>query len=100
MKIDKIIILTHNLILKTSLKTTFRIGKGGPNNTIACTSFALLLWLIVKSFHLFLVLPSYTSINIVVCYKHWGYQQIWSMLQALLFWCGDTSKLLEEDNDM
>jgi hypothetical protein len=26
--------------------------------------------------------------------KHWGYQQIWRTLQPLLFWQGDTAKLL------
>jgi len=26
--------------------------------------------------------------------KHWGYTQIWSMLQPLLFWQGDTANLL------
>jgi len=26
--------------------------------------------------------------------KHWGYTQIWSMLQPLLFWQGDTASLL------
>ena len=31
--------------------------------------------------------------------KHWGYQQIWPMLQALLFWQGDTMDLFEK-NDM
>ena len=28
--------------------------------------------------------------------KHWGYQQIWSLLQALLFWPDDTTKLLDD----
>ena len=28
--------------------------------------------------------------------KHWGYSQIWSMLQTLLFWQGDTTLLLKE----
>ena len=26
--------------------------------------------------------------------KHWGYSQVWPMLQAILFWAGDTSVLL------
>ena len=26
--------------------------------------------------------------------KHWGYQQIWPMLQATMFWMGDTAHLL------
>jgi hypothetical protein len=26
--------------------------------------------------------------------KHWGYQQVWPMLQAIMFWQGDTHKLL------
>ena len=26
--------------------------------------------------------------------KHWGYSQVWPMLQAILFWVGDTSLLL------
>ena len=26
--------------------------------------------------------------------KHWGYSQIWSTLQPILFWMGDTAKLL------
>lgn len=26
--------------------------------------------------------------------KHWGYQQVWPMLQALMFWKGDTKDLL------
>lgn len=30
--------------------------------------------------------------------KHWAYTNIWSMLQALLFFPGDTSSLIEEDN--
>ena len=25
-----------------------------------------------------------------ICSKHWGYQQVWKMLKALLFWEGDT----------
>ena len=29
--------------------------------------------------------------------KHWSYPQIWPMLQPLLFWSGDTRKLLEAD---
>ena len=29
--------------------------------------------------------------------KHWGYAQIWPMLRTVLFWSGDTSKLLLED---
>ena len=28
--------------------------------------------------------------------KHWGYQQIWPMLQALLFWQGDTMELYDD----
>ena len=28
--------------------------------------------------------------------KHWGYQQVWPMLQALLFWQGDTMELYEK----
>ncbi len=30
--------------------------------------------------------------------KHWGYQQTWTQLQALLFWQGDTTDLFKEDN--
>ena len=30
--------------------------------------------------------------------KHWGYQQTWPQLQALLFWQGDTTDLLTEEN--
>jgi hypothetical protein len=29
--------------------------------------------------------------------KHWGYQQTWAQLQALLFWQGDTTDLLKEE---
>jgi hypothetical protein len=29
--------------------------------------------------------------------KHWGYQQTWTQLQALLFWEGDTSDLLKNE---
>ena len=28
--------------------------------------------------------------------KHWGYPQVWPMLQALMFWEGDTKGLLED----
>ena len=28
--------------------------------------------------------------------KHWGYTQIWPMLQTLLFWKGDMMHLLDE----
>ena len=31
--------------------------------------------------------------------KHWGYQQTWPQLQALLFWKGDTADLLVEENN-
>ena len=31
--------------------------------------------------------------------KHWGYQQIWSTLQPLLFWHGDTGDLLDQEYD-
>lgn len=30
--------------------------------------------------------------------KHWAYTNIWPMLQALLFFPGDTSSLIEDDN--
>ena len=29
-----------------------------------------------------------------ICSKHWGYQQIWKMLKALLFWEGDTMDII------
>ena len=29
--------------------------------------------------------------------KHWGYTQIWSMLQPLLFWQGDTANLIKDE---
>ena len=29
--------------------------------------------------------------------KHWGYQQVWPMLQALLFWKGDTKELIPSE---
>ena len=29
--------------------------------------------------------------------KHWGYQAVWPMLHACLFWEGDTGKLLERE---
>ena len=29
--------------------------------------------------------------------KHWGYQQVWQLLQPLLFWEGDTADLFDED---
>ena len=29
--------------------------------------------------------------------KHWGYSQVWPILRAVLFWQGDTSKLLDEE---
>jgi hypothetical protein len=29
--------------------------------------------------------------------KHWGYQQTWAQLQALLFWQGDTTELLTRE---
>ena len=35
--------------------------------------------------------------------KNWGYQQVWSNLQPLLFWAGDTLKTLmkkSQDKDM
>ncbi len=32
--------------------------------------------------------------------KHWGYQQVWPMLQPLMFWCGDTMDLVEEEDLM
>ena len=25
--------------------------------------------------------------------KHWGYQQVWTMLNPILFFCGDTAEL-------
>ena len=28
--------------------------------------------------------------------KHWGYSQVWPILQAILFWRGDTGDLLTE----
>ena len=30
--------------------------------------------------------------------KHWGYQQVWPVLQPVLFWRGDTGKLIAMDN--
>ena len=30
--------------------------------------------------------------------KHWGYQQVWPVLQPILFWRGDTGKLIAMDN--
>ena len=29
--------------------------------------------------------------------KHWGYQQVWTMMQPILFWKGDTIDLIRED---
>ena len=29
--------------------------------------------------------------------KHWGYSQVWPILRAILFWRGDTSELLNEE---
>jgi hypothetical protein len=29
--------------------------------------------------------------------KQWGYQQMWTQLQALLFWQGDNTDLLKEE---
>ena len=31
--------------------------------------------------------------------KHWGYQQVWELLQPLLFWQGDTMDLLHKDGE-
>ena len=31
--------------------------------------------------------------------KHWGYQQVWPNLQAILFWRGDTAMLLLDKDD-
>ena len=31
--------------------------------------------------------------------KHWGYSQVWPMLQALLFWKGDTADLLQSNGE-
>jgi hypothetical protein len=31
--------------------------------------------------------------------KHWGYQQVWKLLKALLFYSGDTGDLIETDED-
>ena len=31
--------------------------------------------------------------------KHWGYSQIWSQLQAILFWRGNTGDLLPKSSD-
>ena len=28
--------------------------------------------------------------------KHWGYQQVWSVLKPLLFWQGDTMDLIDD----
>ena len=30
--------------------------------------------------------------------KHWGYSQVWPILNAVLFWSGDTADLLEKEN--
>ena len=29
--------------------------------------------------------------------KHWGYSQVWTMLQPLLFWTGDTNDLIKKE---
>ena len=29
--------------------------------------------------------------------KHWGYQQVWSLLQPILFWEGDTAKIVNKE---
>ena len=31
--------------------------------------------------------------------KHWGYQQVWSMLRPLLFWSGDTLNCIDYDRN-
>ena len=31
--------------------------------------------------------------------KHWGYSQVWTMLQPLLFWTGDTADLIKKGDD-
>ena len=30
--------------------------------------------------------------------KHWGYSQVWKLLQPLLFWKGDTLDIIKEDD--
>ena len=34
-----------------------------------------------------------------ICSKHWGYQQIWPILQPIMFWRGDTADLLPKEED-
>ena len=29
--------------------------------------------------------------------KHWGYQQVWKLLQPILFWEGDTMDLINQN---
>ena len=29
--------------------------------------------------------------------KHWGYQQVWNLLQPILFYSGDTGVLVDDD---
>jgi len=29
--------------------------------------------------------------------KHWGYQQVWQILKAMLFYCGDALDLYEDN---
>jgi hypothetical protein len=31
--------------------------------------------------------------------KHWGYQQVWPVLQPLLFWSGDTANAQPKSQD-
>lgn len=31
--------------------------------------------------------------------KHWGYQQVWRLLQPLLFYSGDVANLIDDDED-
>ena len=42
----------------------------------------------------FIYLPGEINPADILSSKHWGYTQIWSMLQPLLFWQGDTANLL------
>jgi len=37
----------------------------------------------------------YNPANVVS--KHWGYQQVWTMLNPILFFHGDTAELYEDD---
>ena len=79
---------THKIIFRSRIRSAL---KNGESNLLAGEDAKAVTSKIIKFFHIDGAINPADILS-----KHWGYPQVWPMLQALLFWQGDTRELLDD----